>query len=139
MSDFNFETSDDLDALIEYGKKYGVIADKRFSHDKIRDMIRAEKRVIESKPTPLDKESERLMTLQIHKTEGDTGSIDVPVSVNGKTWLIKRGYDVKVPAYVVEVLKNAVKEIYAPVDPSDITKGVERREVPAYPFTAHPA
>jgi hypothetical protein len=139
MSDFNFETSDDLEALIDYGKKYGVIADKRFSPDKIRDMIRAEKRVIEARPTEKDKASEQPMMLQIHKTEGDTGSIDVPVSVNGKTWLIKRGFEVKVPAYVVEVLKNAVKEIYTPVDPSDITKGIERREVPAYPFTAHPA
>ncbi len=40
--------------------------------------------------------------LPISKTEKN----DVFVGVNGKTFLIKRGVDVEVPDYVVEVLKH---------------------------------
>ena len=32
---------------------------------------------------------------------------DVPVGVNGKTWLIKRGVEVEVPECVAEVLRNS--------------------------------
>ena len=35
-----------------------------------------------------------------------TDKEDVYVAVNGKSYLIKRGVDVKVPAYVAEVLKH---------------------------------
>lgn len=34
---------------------------------------------------------------------------DVPVSINGKTWLIKRGEEVEVPAEVYEVLMNSTR------------------------------
>lgn len=32
---------------------------------------------------------------------------DVPVGVNGNTWLIKRGVEVEVPECVAEVLRNS--------------------------------
>ena len=32
---------------------------------------------------------------------------DVPVGVNGKSWLIKRGVEVEVPECVAEVLRNS--------------------------------
>ena len=47
--------------------------------------------------------------------------------------LIRRGEEVEVPAFVVEVLKNAIKEIYAQ---DDVTRSIVMREVPAYPFSA---
>jgi len=40
-----------------------------------------------------------------------TESEDVFVSVNGKTYLIKRGAEVEVPAYVAEVLANKEKAL----------------------------
>lgn len=51
----------------------------------------------------------------------------VPVSVNGKNYIIKRGEKVKVPASVVAVLQNAVQFIYDP-------ETLEREEVHSYPF-----
>ena len=40
--------------------------------------------------------------LPLTRTEKD----DVPVGVNGRTWLIKRGVDVEVPECVAEVLRH---------------------------------
>ena len=40
--------------------------------------------------------------LPLSRTEKD----DVPVGVNGRTWLIKRGVEVEVPECVAEVLKH---------------------------------
>lgn len=51
----------------------------------------------------------------------------VPVGVNGKTWLIKRGEKVIVPECVVENLRNAVQFQYDPAT-------MERTEVMSYPF-----
>jgi hypothetical protein len=136
MSDFDFENSDNKDDLVLHARSIGLPVDQRYSIDRLKDLIRSEKKVLDSQPTEADQASQQMMRLMIHKTEGDTGSIDVPVSVNGKTWLIKRGHEVIVPRYVVDVLKNAVRDIYVPVDTRDATKGQERREVPAYPFTA---
>jgi len=93
------------------------------------------KQSIRNKPAgQLD--AERMVKVSIHKTEGDTGSSAVPVSVNGKTWLIKRGVEVEVPFYVAEVLANAVKDTYAQ---DDVTKAIIKNEVHAYPFTASAA
>lgn len=36
-----------------------------------------------------------------------TEKSDVPVGVNGKTWLIKRGVEVEVPECVAEVIRNS--------------------------------
>ena len=60
------------------------------------------------------------------------GKRDVPVGVNGKVYLIKRGEDVRVPVEVVEVLKNAKRVVYdrdengAPINPTF---------VPTHPFS----
>ena len=51
----------------------------------------------------------------------------VPVGVNGKTYLIKRGEKAIVPESVVKVLNNAVQYQYDP-------KTMERQEVLSYPF-----
>lgn len=47
---------------------------------------------------------EKLVTLTIPRTRED--SADVYVSVNDRSWLIKRGEKVSVPECVVEVLNN---------------------------------
>ena len=118
--------------LIEIAKDLGINIDARFSETKLREIIYAEKKAESKALSNADIDAQRKVKLLIHKTDGDTGSIDVPVSVNGKTWLIKRGVEVDVPLFVVEVLKNAVKEIYVQ---DDVNRGIVMREVPAYPFS----
>jgi len=136
MSDFDFEASDNKDELLAFARTLSLTVDHRYSIEKLREMIRSEYKAVYAQPTTKDIESERKVMLMIHKTEGDTGSIDVPVSINGKTWLIKRGVEVEVPAYVVEVLQNAVKDVYVQ---DDVTKSIVKREVPAYPFSSRAA
>lgn len=38
----------------------------------------------------------------------DKYNSDLPVSINGKTWLIQRGVNVKVPRFVAEVINNSM-------------------------------
>ena len=123
----DFETTETKEELIEYARSLGIDANARFSIESIKTLIRDI-----GKPTAMAT-TEKKVKLLIHKTEGDTGSIDVPVSVNGKTWLIKRGMEVIVPAFLVEVLENAIKDIYVQ---DEVTKTIVKREVPAYPFSA---
>jgi hypothetical protein len=123
---FDFETSDSKEELVEHAKALGIDANARFSIDSIKTLIRDAGKAV---TVTADKQ----VKLMIHKTEGDTGSIDVPISVNGKTWLVKRGMEVIVPAFLVEVLEHAVKDIYVQ---DEITKTIVKREVPAYPFSA---
>lgn len=122
----------DQDELILIAKGMGLEADKRYSVEKLQSMIIAEQKALSADKTQDDIASEAKVSLLIHKTEGDTGSTHVPVSVNGKTWLIRRGEDVTVPRFIVEVLKNAIKDIYVQ---DDVTKQIVKREVPAYPFS----
>lgn len=51
----------------------------------------------------LAKEKKIKIKLPLTRTEKD----DVPVGVNGHTWLIKRGEEVEVPECVVESLNNS--------------------------------
>lgn len=51
----------------------------------------------------------------------------VQVGVNGRMYVIERGKEVVVPASVVEVLRNAVQDVYDP-------KTMKKTHVMAYPF-----
>ena len=62
-------------------------------------MATTEKKETENKPT------EKLVKIRIPRTKGDDS--DVYVSVNARTWLIKRGVEVEVPECVAEVLRNS--------------------------------
>jgi len=70
--------------------------------------------------------------LLIHKTMGDQGQQFVPVGVNGKQWLIKRGEEVEVPRGVAEALKDAVRYEVG-YDQADQSTPI--REVQAYPYS----
>lgn len=70
------------------------------------------------------------VTIHIPKTEAKMGDADVYVAVNQKTFLIKRGVDVEVPAAVVESLRNAVERRARQLDDGSL----EHYEVAAYPF-----
>ena len=49
------------------------------------------------------------VTVQLFKDDGNYKD-DVFVSVNGKTWQIKRGYKVQVPRFVAEVLNQSMEQ-----------------------------
>lgn len=49
-------------------------------------------------------EKEKLVKIRIPREREDSG--DVYVSVNERTWLIKRGVEVEVPECVAEVLRH---------------------------------
>ncbi len=53
---------------------------------------------------PAAKPREKLVKIRLPRTRENQE--DVFVSVNNRTWLIKRGADVEVPECVVEVLRN---------------------------------
>lgn len=71
-------------------------------------------------------EGEERIAITIHKSPTDKQP--VPVGVNGKTWLIKRGVKVEVPKSVIEILNNAVCLAWD----SDME---EYSEVRRYPYT----
>jgi len=59
------------------------------------------------------KATEKKVKIRIPRTKADES--DVYVSVNNRTWLIKRGVEVEVPECVAEVLRNqeiALEEAY---------------------------
>ena len=47
---------------------------------------------------------EKMVKIKIHRTRADQE--DVPVWVNNRSWLIKRGVEVEVPECVAEVLQH---------------------------------
>lgn len=64
------------------------------------------------------KEKTVVINLPITRTEKD----DVFVGVNGRTWLIKRGVDVEVPACVVEVLRHKEEMLRIAMEYEDAAK-----------------
>jgi hypothetical protein len=64
----------------------------------------------------------------IHEQDGDDGSFDVKVGVNGRAYQIKRGVEVDVPPEVVHVLDNAIvtRIVKDPDTNREITKDVRR-------------
>lgn len=69
----------------------------------------AEKKAAETtetkKEVPVMPQQERKVKIKIPKTRKEQE--DVFVSVNERTWLIKRGVEVEVPVCVAEVLQHA--------------------------------
>lgn len=53
-------------------------------------------------------EAPKRVKIIIAEGEGEENQGDVFVSVNGKAWQIKRGFEVEVPQEVIEVLDHAV-------------------------------
>ena len=74
----------------------------------------------------------KMNTILIHKTEGDTGTDDVQVSVNARVFIIKRGVEVEVPDFVVEALNNAIITKYRFVNEGE---DLQVRDVHSYPFS----
>lgn len=67
----------------------------------------------------------------IHPHQGEGGSDDVFIGLNGYSYVIKRGKPVEVPAEVVQILENATQTIYDSKDGG----GSQGREVPRFAFS----
>lgn len=143
MKPINLETAEQPE-LLEYARSLGLTVTSRYSSPKLRGMIvehqgskNAEAVDSIDAPEPEFDQNAFLhqkVKVSIHKTDSDTGSLMVPVGVNGKIWLFKRGETVEVPRFVVEVLQNAIKDIYIF---EDSTGDVLKRSVSAYPHTVN--
>lgn len=84
------------------------------------------------------KDLPREQTVVISIAEGDERAVNpVPVIVNGRRFDIRRGHRVRVPLYVLEVLRNAVETRYFRQDPDDLESPMVARSVPSYPYQVH--
>lgn len=135
MSDINTAdmTRDDLETT---ANDLGVQFQKNTGDDTLRKRIdealgNPAQPAAESHPAaPGEGKNEKRYKVIIQTSDQDQQP--VPVFVNGRSYVIKRGEEVTVPASVVEVLNNAVQHVY---DPSTM----KERTVLAYPFQAREA
>ena len=67
----------------------------------------------------------------IHEQEGQEGLLDVPLSVNGHVYLVKRGYEVDLPYSVFKVLQNSKYEVPVKDDDGNETLKV----IPRFSFS----
>jgi hypothetical protein len=83
------------------------------------------KKILTAPPKP-----ERVKII-ISESDGDDGQADVFLSVNGKAYTIKRGFEVDVPREVLEVLDHAIttKMIQNPT-----TFEMSYKNVPRFPY-----
>lgn len=75
---------------------------------------------------------EQKFRLTVHKSGEDKAPM-IQVGVNGKIWHIKKGVEVIVPESVVEVLRNAIKDVYTQEGGTLV-----QSELHSYPFSASP-
>lgn len=64
---------------------------------------------------------EKTVIIRIPRTKEDNS--DVFVSVNDRTWLIKRGHDVEVPECVAEVLRHQERMLEQGYEYTEANKG----------------
>jgi len=127
--EFDYKNSDDRDAVINYATTLGLSFSPQIGLVKLKERIALELDGDTSNGEPI---KEVRIKIIIHKTENDSGANNVPISVNGRTFLINRGEEVSVPESVVDVLNNAVREIFKY---NDDTGEMASKEVQAYPFS----
>lgn len=146
--DFNVDAADH-DALITFARdELGLGFHPSLGEDKLRERIKT--KIAELAPPPPKpraavvqevvplKDLPRDQTAVISIAEGDERAVNpVPVIVNGRRFDIRRGHRVRVPLYVVEVLRNAVETRHFRSDPDDLDSPMVARGVPSYPYQIH--
>ena len=75
-----------------------------------------------------------MFMVTVHATDGDAGSAAVDLCVNGYLYQLPRGVPCKVPASVVEGLRNAVTTKH-----KVLGNEVIQSQIPRFPYTAIPA
>lgn len=78
------------------------------TNQKDSDVVKGSDDLVFSVKARANSPVEERVRIIIERQEGSDGTMDVPVAVNGRVYLIKRGYPVEVPKSVVEVLQHAV-------------------------------
>ena len=79
-------------------------------------------------------DGEEMFMVTVHATDGDVGGNAVEITPNGRLYQLPRGVPCRVPAIVVEGLRNAVVTSYKVSGNSVI-----ETHTPRWPFTAVPA
>lgn len=77
----------------------------------------------------------KLVTVTIHRTDKPGGNQPVPIGVNGRNILVRRGTPVEMPLPFFLALKNAQQLIYTLHDDGKGDFSMEAETVPAYPFS----
>lgn len=73
-------------------------------NDALKAELEALKAAVANTAPEAPKAEPKLVKIRLPKTKADQE--DVPVWVNNKSWIIKRGVEVEVPASVAEVLRH---------------------------------
>lgn len=79
-------------------------------------------------------DGEAMFMVTVHATDGDAGATAVDMCVNGYLYQLPRGVPCKVPASVLEGLKNAVVTKHKVVG-NDVIES----HIPRFPYSAVPA
>ena len=90
-----------------------------------------------AKTDQADADGREMVTILIPNEEKPGGEEPVPVAVNGKLMYIPRGEPVPIPRPYLEVLQNAVQDIYSEFDGDDLGGLKTPRRVHSYPFSVH--
>jgi len=124
-------------------EKEGILANEALNKDTSKDIAKGiEKKAKESGREPNANDAWKILkgskkkVIMIPATEAPGGKDDVTVAVAGVVYKIKRGYKVRVPVQVVEVLEHAVADVYTQRDREDGSEGMEMVKSTAmrYPF-----
>lgn len=126
--------------LLEYAAvDLGLDLAETMTRDEIVDQIRLASGEGDALATvdavPKEPAKPKTIKIQLHAVEGNTGSSDVPVIHNGKSYLLKRGVTIDAPPGVVDILKNAKQMKYTMRIDKDGNRYLDKREVQSYPFS----
>ena len=117
----------DLRAMAK--EKFGLTLPANASEEMIREAILDVER---AKPKAKKPTGYKII---VHKSPVRGGDRDVPVIVNGTTYLLKRGVEIPAPPCVVEVLRNAIETRYEQrTDDRGMTELVAY-QAQSYPFS----
>ena len=136
MANFNFATADKYQLKYWAKEKYELALSLAMGEVTMRERIVAhcEKNDIEAPIGEIIARNikvDEYVTINIAKSEKKDGAIPVFLGFQGTAYTIPRGIDIKVPSFLVEILKNAVQDI---VTQDEDTGELMHEDVPTYPF-----
>lgn len=104
------------DALVSQAVELGMAQEEAegMTDDELIGFLTEQGALIEDDNADQHPSKEKRVKLMIFEQEGPEGKQDVPVSVNGYAYQIKRGIEVEVPESVIHVLENAVMTLSEP-------------------------
>ena len=136
MTDFNLATADKHQLKFWAMEQYNLALPLSMNEDTMRDHItkHCAKNDIEAPVGEVagrKKKGVKYVTINIAKTDKKDGAIPVFLGHQGVAYTVPRGINIKVPPFLVDILKNAIQDIVTQ-DPE--TGALLHEDVPAYPF-----